>query len=113
MIIIELHQKILISNVLQSISSLRSKSIHVYIINIIIKVAQQPESSGESSPIENPPVEWMSVPSNVPSCPPGLEYLTHLDQLLIFQQVEIFEGKMFIEYSKILKLFAYYLSIQD
>ncbi|XP_072037384.1 phospholipid scramblase 2-like [Amphiura filiformis] len=54
-------------------------------------VTQQPESSGESE-LGNPPIEWMSLPSNVPVCPPGLEYLTHLDQLLVYQQIEIFEA---------------------
>ena len=28
----------------------------------------------------------------IPGCPPGLEYLTKIDQLLIHQQVELFEG---------------------
>ena len=30
------------------------------------------------------------VPAN---CPPGLEYLTQVDQLLVQQQVELLEGK--------------------
>ena len=29
----------------------------------------------------------------IPGCPPGLEYLTQIDQLLVHQQVELFEGK--------------------
>ena len=28
----------------------------------------------------------------VPGCPPGLEYLTQIDQLLVHQQVELFEA---------------------
>ena len=35
---------------------------------------------------------WMAAPA-VPHCPPGLEYLTQIDQLLIHQQVELLEGK--------------------
>ena len=35
----------------------------------------------------------MTIPSGVaPDCPPGLEYLTQIDQLLIKQQVELLEG---------------------
>ena len=33
-----------------------------------------------------------------PGCPPGLEYLTQIDQLLVNQQVEIFEGKIMCMY---------------
>ena len=37
---------------------------------------------------------WMVAPSVAPSnCPPGLEYLTQIDQLLIKQQIEVLEGK--------------------
>lgn len=35
----------------------------------------------------------MSQPQEtIPGCPPGLEYLTQIDQLLVNQQIEIFEG---------------------
>ena len=38
-------------------------------------------------------LQWMSAPQEtIPGCPPGLEYLTQIDQLLVHQQVEIFEG---------------------
>ncbi|XP_021366592.1 phospholipid scramblase 2-like isoform X3 [Mizuhopecten yessoensis] len=36
-------------------------------------------------------VQWMSRPEAIPGCPPGLEYLTQIDQLLIKQQIEILE----------------------
>jgi len=39
--------------------------------------------------------QWMPLPETLPGCPPGLEYLTQLDQLLVHQQVELFEGKVF------------------
>lgn len=35
--------------------------------------------------------QWMQRPS-VPGCPPGLEYLTQVDQLLVHQAVELLEG---------------------
>ena len=35
---------------------------------------------------------WMPAPVGVPVCPPGLEYLTMIDQLIIHQKVELLEG---------------------
>lgn len=45
----------------------------------------------------NPPqpkttIVWMERPRAVPSCPPGLEYLTMLDGLEVTQEVCYFEG---------------------
>ncbi|KAF5291898.1 hypothetical protein FQR65_LT11382 [Abscondita terminalis] len=34
----------------------------------------------------------MNMPQNVPNCPPGLEYLTTIDQLLVHQKVELLEA---------------------
>lgn len=31
----------------------------------------------------------MEIPAGIPNCPPGLEYLTQLDQLLIKQKVNL------------------------
>ena len=39
---------------------------------------------------------WMQAPQPPPNCPPGLEYLTMVDQLLIHQQVELLEGKLLL-----------------
>ena len=38
-------------------------------------------------------IQWMAPPQQtIPGCPPGLEYLTQVDQLLVNQQVELFES---------------------
>ena len=37
-------------------------------------------------------IQWMQAPPVPANCPPGLEYLTQIDQLLIKQQVELLEG---------------------
>lgn len=34
----------------------------------------------------------MNVPLGIPNCPPGLEYLTTIDQLLVKQKVELLEA---------------------
>lgn len=39
-----------------------------------------------------PTANWMPMPTQVlPGCPPGLEYLTELDQILVHQKVEAME----------------------
>lgn len=35
--------------------------------------------------------QWMGKPEAIPGCPPGLEYLTQIDQLLVHQQIELLE----------------------
>ncbi|XP_051873650.1 phospholipid scramblase 1 [Pristis pectinata] len=37
-------------------------------------------------------IQMMSMPIGNPNCPPGLEYLTQIDQLLVHQQVELLEA---------------------
>ena len=37
--------------------------------------------------------QWMQAPPAPANCPPGLEYLTQIDQLLVKQQVELLEGE--------------------
>ncbi|XP_009087422.4 phospholipid scramblase 1 isoform X2 [Serinus canaria] len=34
---------------------------------------------------------WMPIPPSIPNCPPGLEYLTQIDHILIHQQLELLE----------------------
>ncbi|XP_058466516.1 phospholipid scramblase 2 isoform X2 [Malaya genurostris] len=44
-------------------------------------VAGQPAAGG-----------WMTIPQGIPNCPPGLEYLSSIDQLLVHQKVELLEA---------------------
>lgn len=40
--------------------------------------------------------QWMTVTQPPPAgCPPGLEYLTAIDQLIVKQQIELLEGRVF------------------
>lgn len=41
--------------------------------------------------------QLMSAPQAPPNCPPGLEYLTMVDQLLVHQKVELLEGAIFAD----------------
>ncbi|XP_013788459.1 phospholipid scramblase 1-like [Limulus polyphemus] len=52
-----------------------------------------PPTSGGGYPPPGPqPNQWMPIPSSPPNCPPGLEYLTMVDQLLVHQKVELLEA---------------------
>lgn len=52
---------------------------------------QQQYGTG-SPPVAVQPGGWMPIPVVQSDCPPGLEYLTQIDQLLIKQQVELLEA---------------------
>lgn len=39
-------------------------------------------------------VVWMPAPQAPLGCPPGLEYLTTIDQVVVQQQIELLEGKI-------------------
>ncbi|XP_031637118.1 phospholipid scramblase 1-like [Contarinia nasturtii] len=49
-------------------------------------IVSQPLSGGQA------PVSWIKTSNVMPICPPGLEYLTAVDQLLIKQKVELLEA---------------------
>ncbi|XP_063162692.1 phospholipid scramblase 2-like isoform X3 [Candoia aspera] len=44
-----------------------------------------------SMPAAALPVVWMPTPPATPKCPPGLEYLSQIDQLSVEQQIELME----------------------
>ncbi|KAK7469818.1 hypothetical protein BaRGS_00036147 [Batillaria attramentaria] len=50
-------------------------------------IAMQPVAGGGA-----PPAGWMQAPSGPANCPPGLEYLTQIDQLLVKQKMEAIEA---------------------
>ena len=44
-------------------------------------------------------MNWMPAPQAPMGCPPGLEYLTAIDQVLVQQQIELLEGTLFVHSS--------------
>lgn len=54
----------------------------------------QPPSAGQGGlpPVGYSDSGYAPAPSGIPSCPPGLEYLTAIDQLLVHQKVELLEA---------------------
>lgn len=49
----------------------------------------EPQAKGA---FQGPGGVWMLPPPPPPGCPPGLEYLAHVDQLLVKQQIELLEA---------------------
>ncbi|XP_020836598.1 phospholipid scramblase 4 [Phascolarctos cinereus] len=43
------------------------------------------------NPIQPPQIPWMPGPPPPPNCPPGLEYLSQLDKILVHQQFQILD----------------------
>ena len=60
-----------------------------------VVVEQPPELSSYGTAGESQQIQWMQPPEFYHSdCPPGLEYLLQVDQLLIHQLIEVFQGKI-------------------
>ena len=60
---------------------------------------QEPAYGFASSQAHRPETQWMQKPQAPYGCPPGLEYLSQINQLLVHQQVELLEGKDDLWYS--------------
>ncbi|XP_076086677.1 phospholipid scramblase 1-like isoform X2 [Mytilus galloprovincialis] len=67
--------------------------------NKVNPVDGQPPAYGMQPGYGNPPPglanvqqQWAPAVQSMPGCPPGLEYLTTLDQVLIKQQIELLEA---------------------
>ena len=52
-------------------------------------------------------MNWMPAPQAPMGCPPGLEYLTAIDQVLVQQQIELLEGTWFVYSSNCAYNFTY------
>ncbi len=61
-------------------------------MNILAPSAPQYTAPQQQGAIQGPGGQWMQPGAPPPGCPPGLEYLTTVDQLLVKQQVELLEG---------------------
>ncbi|GBN92081.1 Phospholipid scramblase 2 [Araneus ventricosus] len=64
-----------------------------------IPMTHQPQPGAGYPPpgAMQPGADWMPIPTGVPVCPRGLEYLTMIDQLLVHQKVELLEAFLSFE----------------
>ncbi|XP_033158617.1 phospholipid scramblase 2 isoform X1 [Drosophila mauritiana] len=59
---------------------------------IVTQPGMGPGMGPGMAPQGGPAGDWMSIPTGIPNCPRGLEYLTTIDQLLVKQKVELLEA---------------------
>ncbi|KAL5021054.1 hypothetical protein ScPMuIL_000209 [Solemya velum] len=64
----------------ECVSDLMCELLHMTMANV---VTAQPGGKEQ--------MQWMPAPASVTGCPPGLEYLAQLDQLIVMQQVSLLE----------------------
>lgn len=68
--------------------------VKVYLLIFSVQPYQPGMPAGPGGPMGP---GWMAMPhAPPPNCPPGLEYLSQIDQLLVKQKTEILEGTMAI-----------------
>ncbi|KAJ8048524.1 Phospholipid scramblase 2 [Holothuria leucospilota] len=60
-------------------------------VTVPLSTMSPPGQVASGQPGQAQPVQWMPIPPTIPGCPPGLEYLCQLDQILVHQQVELLE----------------------
>ena len=53
------------------------------IVNVTVCIVGQPG--------QRPAPQFMAAPAAIPGVPQGLEYLAQIDQILVHQQIELFE----------------------
>ena len=62
----------------------------------MVQIGIQPGAPGQ--PAGAPAAQWMPMPQGIVGCPPGLEYLTHIDNILVHQLTTRFDGKFLTDF---------------
>ncbi|XP_062908892.1 phospholipid scramblase 2-like isoform X1 [Mobula hypostoma] len=58
----------------------------------VVYHGSSPMVSHQTGVSTQPQAQWMQAPTPIPNCPPGLAYLTLIDQILVHQVTELIEA---------------------